>query len=117
LLAEDNQANVITVASYLTAKGYRIQLAQDGQEAVNLAKLHRPDVILMDIQMPVMDGFTAIQQIRLDANLSKIPIIALTALAMEGDREKCLAAGANDYLSKPIRLKSLAEMIDSYFTN
>ena len=73
LLAEDNQANVITVASYLTAKGYRIQLAQDGQEAVNLAKLHRPDVILMDIQMPVMDGFTAIQQIRLDANLSKIP--------------------------------------------
>jgi PAS domain S-box-containing protein len=117
LLAEDNQANVITISSYLTAKGYRILLAEDGQEAVCLAKLHLPDIILMDLQMPIMDGLTAIQQIRLDHTLSKIPIIAVTALAMEGDREKCLAAGANDYLSKPIRLKSLAEMIDSYFTN
>ncbi|MFZ4557783.1 MAG: response regulator, partial [Pseudanabaena sp.] len=68
----------------------------------------------MDIQMPVIDGLEAIKQIRLDPNLADIPIIALTALAMEGDCEKCLAAGANEYLTKPIRLKSLDQMIQTW---
>jgi CheY-like chemotaxis protein len=86
-------------------------LAIDGQQAIDLAKLHHPDLILMDIQMPVIDGMEAIKLIRLNPDLVDIPIIALTALAMTGDRERCLEAGANDYLSKPIKLKQLAATI------
>ncbi|MDX2216964.1 MAG: response regulator, partial [Oculatellaceae cyanobacterium bins.114] len=111
LLAEDNEANVSTVSSYLTAKGYRILLAKNGQEAIALAQSHIPDLILMDIQMPGMDGLEAMQHIRRDPNLANVPIIALTALAMNGDRERCLVAGANDYLSKPVRLKQLTATI------
>ncbi|AFZ60064.1 GAF domain-containing protein [Anabaena cylindrica FACHB-243] len=111
LLAEDNEANIITFSSYLEAKGYQIILARDGHEAVNLAKTHQPNLILMDIQMPGMDGLEAMTQIRLDPKLINIPIIALTALAMTGDRERCLEAGANDYLTKPVMLKQLATTI------
>jgi CheY-like chemotaxis protein len=100
-------------SSYLEAKGYRILLAVDGQQAIDLAKLHHPDLILMDIQMPVIDGIEAIKQIRLEPGLVDIPIIALTALAMVGDREKCLEAGANKYLTKPIKLKDLDKMIQT----
>jgi PAS domain S-box-containing protein len=111
LLAEDNEANIMTVSSYLKAKGYRILLAQNGQDAIDFAKKHSPDLILMDIQMPGMDGLEAIKQIRLDPNLVDVPIIALTALAMTGDRDRCLAQGANDYLTKPVKLKQLATTI------
>jgi PAS domain S-box-containing protein len=111
LIAEDSVANTMTISSYLIAKGYRIEHAANGQEAIILAKTHHPDIILMDIQMPVMDGLEAIKQIRLDPNLAGIPIIAITALAMSGDRDRCLAAGANEYLSKPVKLKELAETI------
>ncbi|MEH2235111.1 GAF domain-containing protein [Nostoc sp.] len=107
LLAEDNQANISTVSSYLKAKGYRILLAHNGQEAIDVAKIHHPDLILMDIQMPGMDGLEAMKQIHLDPNLVDIPIVALTALAMTGDRDRCLEAGANHYLSKPVKLKQL----------
>ncbi|WP_103670721.1 PAS domain S-box protein [Pseudanabaena sp. BC1403] len=107
MLAEDNEANVMTVSSYLKAKEYRVIIAQNGVEAIAIAKEKRPDLILMDIQMPVMDGLTAIAQIRLDPSLIDIPIIALTALAMEDDRDRCLAVGANEYMSKPIKLKQL----------
>ena len=111
LLAEDNEANIATFSCYLEAKGYRILSATDGQQAIDLTKVHHPDLILMDIQMPVIDGLEAIKQICLDPNLADIPIIALTALAMAGDREKCLAAGANEYLTKPVKLKQLATNI------
>jgi len=117
LLAEDNEANIATFTSYLKAKGYRILLATDGQQAIDLAKAEHPDLILMDIQMPVIDGMEAIKQIRLDPNLADIPIIALTALAMVGDREKCLAAGANEYISKPIKLKALVDTIRNILRN
>ncbi|WP_103666983.1 response regulator [Pseudanabaena sp. BC1403] len=116
LIAEDNEANIITFSSYLEAKGYRHQVARDGQEAIALAKIHQPDLILMDIQMPCIDGLEATQQIRRDPNLVNIPIIALTALAMIGDREKCLEAGANDYLAKPIKLKALDQMIQTHLS-
>ena len=86
-------------------------LAKDGIEAVELTKSYHPDLILMDIQMPEMDGLEAIKQIRLNPDLATIPIIALTALAMPGDQEKCLAAGANEYLSKPLKLKALVNTI------
>ncbi|BBC25933.1 ATP-binding protein [Pseudanabaena sp. ABRG5-3] len=111
LLAEDNEANIGTFSSYLEVKGYRIILAKNGKELVDLAKAKKPDVILMDIQMPVLDGLEAAKQIRLDPELIDIPIIALTALVMVGDREKCLDAGANEYLTKPVKLKQLAQTI------
>ena len=114
LLAEDNEDNISTFSSYLEAKGYQILLAKNGQEAIDTTKSHQPELILMDIQMPGMDGLEAIKQIRLDSNFDNIPIIALTALAMTGDRERCLAAGANEYLSKPVRLKQLAITIEKF---
>ncbi|MEH1825526.1 MAG: GAF domain-containing protein [Nostoc sp.] len=111
LLAEDNEANISTLSSYLKAKGYRIVLAQNGQEAIHVAKTHYPDLILMDIQMPGIDGLEAMRQIRLDSNLVDIPILALTALAMTGDCNRCLQAGANDYMTKPVKLKQLITTI------
>jgi CheY-like chemotaxis protein len=106
LLVEDNESNTQTIASYLGAKGYRMLLAQNGYEAIQLNQEHRPNIILMDIQMPEMDGLEAIQHIRQGSH-REVPILALTALAMAGDRTRCLAAGANDYLSKPVKLKEL----------
>jgi PAS domain S-box-containing protein len=111
LLAEDNQANINTVLSYLRAKGYRLMVAKTGEEAIALAESAQPDLILMDIQMPGMDGLEAMKQIRSQAALVDLPIIALTALAMPGDRDRCLAAGANAYLSKPVKLKQLVTSI------
>jgi len=111
LLAEDNEANISTISSYLTAKGYHIEVVKNGQDAVDQAIVLAPDLILMDIQMPGMDGLAAIQQIRKVSELAATPIIALTALAMESDRDRCLQAGANEYLSKPVRLKALAQII------
>lgn len=113
LLAEDNEANISTISSYLIAKGYRMVFAKNGQEAIALAKSHQPDLILMDVQMPIMDGLEATKQIRLDPNLVNTPIIALTALAMTGDRDRCIAAGASNYCSKPIRLKELNQMMEN----
>lgn len=111
LLVDDNEPNRDTVSSYLIAKGYEIRVAQNGQEAIEKARSDTPDLILMDIQMPIMDGLEATQKIRQYPHLASIPIIALTALAMKEDRERCLAAGANDYLSKPVKLKQLAATI------
>jgi PAS domain S-box-containing protein len=114
LLAEDNEANIQTFNSYLTAIKYRVIISRNGLEAVAQAKANLPDIILMDIQMPTMDGLEAIKQIRLDPSLINIPIIALTALVMEGDRERCLAAGANEYLSKPVKLRELNITIQKF---
>ncbi|TAF07588.1 MAG: PAS domain S-box protein [Nostocales cyanobacterium] len=114
LLAEDNEANLFTISNYLVATGYRIIVAKNGQEAITLTKMQFPDLILMDIQMPGIDGLEAIRQIRLDLKLANIPIIALTALAMPGDQEKCLVAGANHYLQKPVRLKQLVKIIKQF---
>jgi PAS domain S-box-containing protein len=111
LLAEDNEANISTITSYLEAKGYRLIVARHGLEAVTLAATAQPDLIVMDIQMPHLDGLEAIRQIRQNPALVTVPIIALTALAMPIDEERCLAAGANQYLSKPIRLKQLFQRI------
>ncbi len=117
LLVEDNQANVITISSYLQAKGYRFICAHNGKEAIALAQSELPHLILMDIQMPEMDGLEAIQHIRQIPTLQTIPIIALTALAMDGDRERCLAAGANEYMSKPVKLRELSLRINQLLTN
>lgn len=111
LLAEDNQNNMEILCDYLEAKGYRLLLAKNGEETIALIQIHSPDLILMDIQMPKIDGLQAIQTIRQELKLVRVPIVVLTALAMEGDRERCLAAGANDYFAKPFKLKELAATI------
>ncbi|MEC4817374.1 MAG: response regulator [Scytonema sp. PMC 1069.18] len=117
LLAEDNEANIVTISSYLKARGYHLILAKTGQEAVALTKAQYPDLIIMDIQMPEMNGLEAMRQIRSHEEFLHTPILALTALAMPGDRENCTAAGANDYLSKPVKLKRLVEKIQHLLNN
>jgi len=107
LLAEDNEDTITLMVSYLDYCGYRLILAKNGLEAIALAQTHRPDLILMDIQMPELDGLESIQRIRQDSHIKHIPIVALTALAMGSDRERCLEAGANLYLSKPVNFKQL----------
>ncbi len=111
LLAEDNEANAQTIGGYLEDKGYVLHYAKNGAAAVKLARELRPALILMDIQMPIMDGLTAILEIRADPAMKTTPIVALTALAMPGDRERCILTGATDYMSKPVSLKALAETI------
>ncbi|MBK9925881.1 MAG: PAS domain S-box protein [Anaerolineales bacterium] len=113
LLAEDNETNIMAIQEYLMDRGHEVVIAHNGQEAIMRAKELSPDLILMDIQMPEMDGLEAIQQLRLNTRFATTPIIALTALAMPGDRERCLKAGANEYMSKPVRLKDLAETINN----
>jgi CheY-like chemotaxis protein len=98
--------------SYLEATGYRVVPARDGVEAVALALAVHPALILMDVQMPGMDGMEATRRIRADTTLAAIPIIALTALAMPGDRERCLPAGTDEYLTKPVNLHALCATIE-----
>jgi len=114
LLVEDTDVVVQLTSDYLKYKGYEIIIAQNGVEAIKLAAQERPDLILMDVMMPIMDGFEATRRIRANKDLANIPIIALTALAMPGDSEQCLAAGMTDYLSKPLQMQDLADMIEKH---
>lgn len=111
LIAEDNQANIDTMSGYLESRGYDLILANNGQQAIDVALAQCPELIVMDIQMPGMDGLEAIRRLRDHQQFFYTPIIALTALAMTGDRETCLAAGANEYLTKPVKLKQLVTII------
>jgi len=94
-----------------------VHYAQNGREAVQSAQELKPALILMDIQMPVLDGIGAMLEIRAEPALRDIPIVALTALAMPGDRERCLAAGATEYLSKPVSLRMLAALVERSLTS
>jgi len=107
LLVEDNAGNLEMLSGYLRIRGFEVLTARNGREAIALTKLQYPDVVLMDIQMPEMDGLEATRRLRADPSLRVTPIIALTALAMPGDRERCLDAGMDDYISKPLGLKEL----------
>lgn len=117
LLAEDNEANVQTFSYYLRAKGYRLMVAQNGEIAIAQARASHPDLILMDVQMPKMDGLEAMRQIRSDPTIASIPMIAITALAMPSDEARCLAAGADEYLSKPVCLKQLHQSIQQHLAH
>ncbi|NTW03140.1 MAG: response regulator [Oscillochloris sp.] len=113
LLAEDNAATIATFVDYLQAKGYDLVIARNGNEAVMRAQEAPLDAILMDIQMPGMDGLEAIRRMRAEAGLAQVPIIAVTALAMPGDRARCLEAGADEYLTKPVQLQRLVATIEA----
>jgi len=112
LLIEDNEVNMLVVSEYLEVKGYQLSLARTGPEGLARAETELPDLILMDIQLPLMDGLAVTRHLRQDPRFSATPIIALTALAMPGDRERCLQAGATAYFSKPLILKELVELME-----
>lgn len=116
LLAEDHESNIPVIRDYLQAYGYRIIVAQNGVDALEKAEEVFPSLILMDIQMPEMDGLEAIRLLRANPRFAITPIIALTALAMPGDREHSLAAGANEYMSKPVSLKILVQAIHRFLS-
>ena len=111
LLAEDNRTNAHMMSEYLEAQGYRVIPAQNGEEVLEKIPQALPDIILMDVQMPKLDGLETTRRLRSDPRFASTPIIALTALAMPGDKERCLEAGVNEYLSKPVSLKKLEEII------
>ncbi len=114
LVVEDDSASVKPVELYLSKKGFNIIIAANGEEAVRKTGIYNPDLVLMDMLMPGMDGFEAIRQIKGKPEYRDLPIIAVTALAMEDDKEKCLAAGASDYISKPLSLSDLMDTINKH---
>ena len=114
LIVEDNEMNRDMLSRRLERRGFTIVMAVDGQQGVDQARAERPDLILMDMSLPIMDGWAATQAIKADAELAKIPVIALTAHAMAGDREKAMAAGCDDYDTKPIELPRLLEKIGKF---
>ncbi len=111
LIADDNESNTRPLEEYLRSNGFHVHVARDGAEAIRLCREARPAVVLMDIQMPRLNGLEAIRQLRSDAATADLPMVALTAMAMPGDRELCLEAGANAYLSKPARLGEVLKLV------
>ncbi|MBE9159369.1 response regulator [Nodosilinea sp. LEGE 06152] len=107
LLVEDNEMNRDMLSRRLLRLNYDVLIAVDGLEGVTMAAAHRPDIVLMDMSLPVMDGWEATQQLKANAQTAHIPVIALTAHAMAGDREKALAIGCDEYDTKPIELPRL----------
>jgi len=114
LLIEDNEQNLILMRDILTYHGYEVIEANNGKEGVKIARELIPDLILMDIQMPVMDGFTAVKILKDDSATRNIRIIGVTSYAMKGDREKILASGFDDYVSKPINTRQLPEIVKRF---
>jgi PAS domain S-box-containing protein len=119
MIVDDNEINVQMLEDYLQSMNYAVSSAQSGIDFLARAVDVQPDLVLMDIQMPDMDGLETIRHLRLipDRGLASVPVIAITALAMPGDRERCLEAGANEYISKPIRLKELVSLIQRILTD
>ena len=111
LIVEDNEKNRKLERDVLQAKGYRTIEAETGEEGVRLAKEHHPSLVLMDIQLPGIDGITALGQLRADAATRVIPVIAVTASVMTHDRQKIMAAGFDGYQSKPIRVKDFLQAV------
>jgi len=111
LYVEDNEDNVYVVKSRLTRAGFTILIAADGEQGVAMASTEQPDLILMDLSLPVLDGWEATRRIKAAPETKHIPVVALTAHAMAGDREKALAAGCDDFDTKPIELPRLLQKI------
>ena len=113
LLVEDNEMNRDMLSRRLERKGFQVVLAVDGREGVSMALSERPDLILMDMNLPVLDGWEATQQIKVTPETAAIPVIGLTAHAMSGDREKGIAAGCDDYDTKPVEFERLLGKINA----
>ena len=113
LLVEDNEMNRDMLSRRLKKKGHEVTLAVDGQQGLDFASAEVPDIILLDMSLPVMDGWEAARRLKSDPRTASIPVIALTAHAMAGDREKCLEAGCEDYDTKPVDFKRLLGKISS----
>jgi CheY-like chemotaxis protein len=112
LLVEDNEMNLDILSRRLSRRGYVVVFAMDGQQGVEMARNEKPDIILMDMSLPVMDGWEATGRIKSDDAMRNVPVIGLTAHAMSGDREKALKAGCDDYDTKPVELDRLIEKIE-----
>jgi CheY-like chemotaxis protein len=113
LLVEDNEMNSDMLSRRLERRGFEVLIAVDGAAGVALAREQRPDLVLMDIGLPVMDGYAATRALKADPATTAIPVIALTASAMVGDRERCFEAGCNDYDTKPVELPRLLGKIEA----
>lgn len=117
LVVEDNPDNRVLISDVLMSLDYDVSVAVDGQEGIAKTGSDKPDLILMDMSLPVLDGWEATRRLKADPLMSHIPIIALTAHAMVGDREKAIDAGCNDYISKPIDLRELASKLAQYLVD
>lgn len=114
LIVEDNPLNMELARDILEARGYAVLEANTAQEGIEIAQQHKPALVLMDVQLPGMDGLTATRLLRQDSNLSSLCIVALTAHAMKGDEEKVLEAGCNGYISKPIDTRQFPTQIAGF---
>ena len=113
LLVEDHEEIWDFLSRRLKRRGFEVVIAQDGQQGIDMAQVERPDVVLLDMNLPVMDGWAVAKQLKADAATAGIPIIALTAHALSGDREKALGAGCDDYHPKPVDFSKLLSQIDA----
>jgi CheY-like chemotaxis protein len=117
LVVEDNEANQLLAASVLEREGYRVELAANAKEAVEQLNANQPDLILMDVQLPGEDGLGLTRRLKADPKTAMIPIVALTAHAMVGDREQALAAGCAGYIAKPINTRTFGEQVRRYLVS
>ena len=113
LVVEDNEANRDFLSRRLQRRGFEVLIAHDGRAGVEMARTEKPDLILMDMNMPHVDGWEATRQIKAEPETERVPVIALTAHAMSGDRERALGAGCADYHTKPVEFTKLLEQIES----
>ena len=112
LLVEDNEMNRDMLSRRLTRRGFQVVCAMDGQQGVDLTRSEKPDIILMDMSLPVMDGWEATRRVKSDGATRNVPVIGLTSHAMSGDREKAIEAGCDDYDTKPVELDRLIGKIE-----
>lgn len=114
MIVEDNERNLKLLRDVLGAYGYRTIEARSGEEAIALVRSERPELVLMDIQLPGMDGVEALHELRRSGDLAATPIVAVTAFVMKEDRERFLGAGFDGYLEKPVDIQALRSLVDSY---
>jgi two-component system cell cycle response regulator DivK len=115
LIIEDNEQNLYLLRFILERNGYEVEAAQDGQEGIDKAMLVRPDLILLDVQLPVMDGYAVARHLRSNPDIVRTPIVAVTSYAMTGDREKALESGCTGYIEKPINPDTFIAQVEAHF--
>ena len=116
LIVEDNEANRLLASAVLERDGLRVELAGNSEEALDMLAARKPDLILMDVQLPGVDGLSLTRRLKRDEKTAAIPVVALTALAMLGDRERTLEAGCAGYISKPINTRTFADEVRKYLS-